>query len=108
MALTREELEAAKTYMRVEGHEGDLAVTACVEAARTYLSQAGVSLPGGDDLRRNLYDLVCHAMALDAYDHRGTELETTVTENPAIRRMLNQLKLTEPPASSSDAGAGEG
>ena len=69
----------------------------CVLAARTYLAQAGVSLPGLESPRRPLYDLVCHALALGSYDLRDPIVSgTIVTENPQLRRALNQLKFTEP------------
>lgn len=91
------ELAAAKAYMRVEGDADDAIVTACVLAAREYLAGAGVALPAPDTPRRALYDLVCHAMALSMYDQRDPVITgTIVAENPQLRRMLTQLKLTEP------------
>lgn len=95
--LSKEELTAAKRYMRVEGDEDDSVVSACVLAAREYLAQAGCSLPGLERPRRPLYDLVCHAMALSSYELRDPVITgSTVAENPQLRRMLTQLKLTEP------------
>lgn len=95
--LPDEELKAAKAYMRVESDADDGVVTACVLAAREYLAQAGCSLPGLESTRRPLYDLVCHAMALSSYDQRDPVITgTIVAENPQLRRMLTQLKLTEP------------
>ena len=45
-------------------------------------------------------------MVLDAWDHRDmTETSGQVMENPAFRRRLNQLKLTEGMVSDSDTGA---
>ena len=94
--LTADELTAAKGYMRPAADD-DAGVTACVLAARTYLAQAGVSLPGLESPRRPLYDLVCHALALGSYDLRDPIVSgTIVTENPQLRRALNQLKFTEP------------
>ena len=96
-ALDANELAAAKGYMRVEGDADDGVVTACVLSAREYLARAGVSLPGLESPRRPLYDLVCHAMALGSYDLRDPVITgTIVAENPQLRRMLTQLKLTEP------------
>lgn len=95
--LSDEELAAAKRYMCVEGDEDDLVVSSLVLAAREYLARAGVSLPGLDSPRRPLYDLVCHSIALGSYGLReDTVTGTSVAENHAMRRMLNQLKLTEP------------
>lgn len=52
------------------------------------------------------YDLVVNAMVLDAWDRRDmTEASGQVTENPAFRRLLNQLKLTEGMVSDSDTDA---
>lgn len=94
-ALTPQELAAAKAYMKVD--DDDSVVTECVLAAREYLAQAGVSLPGLESPRRRLYDLACHALALGDYDERSPEIiGTTVTENRQLRRKINQLKWTEP------------
>ena len=95
--LAPDELTAAKGYMRVEDSTEDGVVTACVLAARAYLAQAGVSLPGLESPRRPLYDLVCHALALGSYDLRGPEVAgSAMAENPQLRRSINQLKFTEP------------
>lgn len=109
MELTREELEAAKAYMRVDGYDDDTVVTQCVIAARAYLTGAGVSLPAPDTHRRSLYDLVCHVLALEAYDRRVMTITgTIVADNPVMCKMLTQLKLTEPSVSKLDTGAGNG
>lgn len=98
------ELAAAKRYMRVDDQEDDEMVTALVLAARGYLARAGVSLPAPECDRRAQYDLVCHAMALSGYDQRDPVITgTIVSENPQLRRMLTQLKLTEP-VSKLDTG----
>lgn len=94
--LSREELEAAKAYMRVDGDEDDLVVTGCLAAARAYMEGAGVSLPPAGTPRRDLYDLVCHSIALGLYDHRDAVSESKFAVNPVLQRQLNQLKLTEP------------
>lgn len=107
--LSPAELDAAKAYLRIEGDEEDQAVTAAVLAAREYLSGAGVSLPSTGGSRRALYDLVCHSLALSTYDRRDPVITgTIVDENPVLRRMLNQLKLTEPAVSNLDTNHGEG
>lgn len=95
--LSADDLMAAKKYMRVEGDDDDGVVTACVLAARGYLERAGISMPGLRSSRRPLYDLVCHAMALGSYDLRDPVITgTIVAENLQLRRMVVQLKLTEP------------
>lgn len=107
--LTAAELEAAKRYLRVEGDADDAVVSTCVLAARAYLDRAGVALPSVGTGRRALYDLVCHAMALSMYDQRDPVITgTIVSENPQLRRLLVQLKLTEPPVSKFDTGDGGG
>lgn len=108
MDLSREELEAAKAYMRVDGDEDDAVVTQCVIAARDYMTTAGVALPPNGTTRRASYDICAHRMALDDYDERMGTAHERAEENPAFRRRLNQLKLTEPPVSNLDTGAGDG
>lgn len=107
MDLSREELEAAKAYMRVDGTEDDVVVATCLSAARAYLSGAGVSLPAPGTPRRASYDLVCHSLALSLYDRRDLTAENAVGENPMMRAMLHQLKFTEP-MSNLDTGKNGG
>lgn len=70
------------------------------QAAVSYMEQAGVSEPEEGAPRRAQYDLCVNAWVLDAWDHRGATSSGggayTVADNPSFRRMLNQLKLTEP------------
>lgn len=108
MELSREELEAAKGYMRVEGEDDDLVVMSCLQAARAYMEEAGISLPASGTPRRASYDLVCHAMALSLYDRRETTTSETVHDNPVLRGMLTQMKLTEPDRSKLDTVETEG
>lgn len=104
MDLTQEELAAAKAYMRVDGDDDDAVVTQCVIAARDYLAGAGVTLPPEGTPRRASYDICAHRIALDDYDERRGVLHEKAEENPAFRRRLNQLKLTESPVSNLDTG----
>lgn len=104
--LYPEELAAAKAYMRIEGDQDDLTVTSCVLAARAYLDGAGVSLPSTDNGRRWAYDLVCHGLALSYYENRG-ETGQPLSDNPGLRRVLNQLKYTEPSVSTLNTEGGE-
>lgn len=103
--LSHEELEAAKRYCRVDDPAEEYVLTQCVLAAREYLAGAGVSLPAWGTSRRALYDLVCHSLALSAFDRRDPVITGSVSDNPVLRRSLNQLKLTEPPVSKLDTGA---
>lgn len=111
MELSQEELAAAKAYMKVDGDDDDAVVTQCVIAARDYMTTAGVALPPSGTLRRASYDICAHRMALDDYDERMGTAHERAEENPAFRRRLNQLKLSEPQGSKLDTGAddsGEG
>ena len=78
------------------------------DAAVGYMSGAGVSEPPEGTPRRAQYDLCVNYLVLDGYNVRTMEYAgIQVTENPAFRRMLNQLKLTEGMVSESDTSAGE-
>lgn len=107
MELTPEELAAAKAYMKVDDDNDDVVVTQCVIAAREYMKGAGIALPPSGMPRRASYDICAHRMALDDYDERLGIVHAKAEENPAFRRRLNQLKLTEP-VSNLDTGSGEG
>lgn len=72
------------------------------DAAVSYMEQAGISEPKEGTTRRAQYDLCVNALVLDAYDRRDVTITGTVSDNPAFRRMLTQLKLTEVPVSESD------
>ena len=67
------------------------------DSAVAYLKDAGVSEPEYGTPRAAQYDLaVCH-MVLDAWERRETSMvASVVSDNPAFRHLLNQLKLTEP------------
>lgn len=73
-----------------------------IQAAVSYLNQAGIAEPERGTPRRGQYDLCLFALVLDAWDSRGASTSGggnyAVTENPSFRRTLNQLKLTEPEA----------
>ena len=102
-ALYPEELAAARAYIRPD-EEDDSAVIAAVLAARSYLEAAGVALPPAGGKRRALYDLVCHSLALSVYDRRDPIIPgAVVSENPVLRSMLTQLRLTQPEGGEHDA-----
>ena len=74
------------------------------DSAVSYMNQAGVSEPDTCTKRRAQYDLCVNALVLDAWDNRSAQSNGQVfSENCAFRRMLNQLKLTEP---VPDSGTG--
>ena len=64
-------------------------------AAAAYMAQAGISEPPVGTPRRSQYDLCVNAMVLDSWDRREISVSGTVSENPAFRRVMNQLKMTE-------------
>lgn len=100
MAAAFEERRAAlMAYCRIDVlEEGEEAVLrALYEGAVEYLAGAGVAQQEGESSRRSLYDLCVNHMVLDGWDNRGSQTaDVTLEENPAFRRMLNQLKLTQP------------
>lgn len=78
--------------------------------AAGYMAQAGVAEPEEGTPRRAQYDLCANALVLDAWDRRDISfVGTSTAENPSFRRLLNQLKLTEPDVSNLDtSGSGGG
>ena len=86
-------------YCRIDAlEEGeDALLQGLYEAAVSYMEQAGVSEPEEGTARRAQYELCVNYLVLDGYDRRDVTITgTIVSENPAFRRMLTQLKLTEP------------
>ena len=66
------------------------------DAAVGYMAQAGVREPPEYTPRRAQYDLCVNYLVLDAWERRETAMvATVVADNPAFRRLINQLKLTE-------------
>ena len=91
-------------YCRIDAlEEGEeLLLQGLYNAAVSYMEQAGVSEPKENTPRRAQYDLCINALVLDGYDRRGAQVEGSVSDNPQLRRMIVQLKLTEPAVSESD------
>lgn len=86
-------------YCRIDAlEEGEEALLqGLYEAAVSYMEQAGISEPEEGTARRAPYDLCVNYLVLDGYDRRDVTITgTIVSANPAFRRMLTQLKLTEP------------
>ena len=109
MALTEERRAALLAYCKLTELADDPEVAAVIpvlyDAAVGYMDGAGVSPPATGTARAAQYDLVVNAMVLDAWDRRDMpEPYGQVRENPAFRRLLNQLKLTEGMVSDSDIG----
>ena len=107
MALTEERRAALLAYCRIDALEDgeDLILQGLYQAAVNYMDQAGIAEPPEGTPRRAQYDLCVNAMVLDGYDRRGARTEGG--DNPVFRRMLTQLKLTEP-VSDSDTGGEAG
>ena len=90
-------------YCRIDSLEdgGELLLQGLYDAAVSYMEQAGISEPTEGTPRRAQYDLCVNYLVLDGYDRREVTITgTIVSENPAFRRMLTQLKLTEPVSES--------
>ena len=97
--LTSERRAALLAYCKLTEFAEDPEVTALLEtlygAALAYMAQAGISEPPEGTPRRAQYDLCVNAMVLDSWDRREISVSGTVSENPAFRRVVNQLKMTE-------------
>ena len=88
-----------------EPDEADLlALNQAWDSAEAYLAGTGVSRPATENAGRlSLWLGVMLPMVLDEYDQRGAQFaEGKLQDNPAFRRKLNQLKLTEPPLSTEE------
>ena len=95
MTEWNDELKARlMAYCRIDAlEEGEeLLLQGLYNAAVGYMEQAGVSEPKEDTPRRAQYDLCVDHLVLEAYDHRGPV--EGAAENPAFRRMLNQLRMS--------------
>lgn len=101
--------DAVKTrlmaYCRIDTLEDgeDLLLQTLYDAAVSYMEHAGISEPQEGTPRRAQYDLCVNYLVLDGYDRRDVTITgTIVSDNPMFRRMITQLKLTEPVVSDSD------
>ena len=98
MALSEERRKSLLAYCRIEQptEEELLTLEGLYDAAVGYLEGAGVAEPQAGTARRAQYDLCVNAMVLRDFDLRDAQVAGTVQDNPAFRRLINQLKLTEP------------
>ena len=111
MNLTDMRKMTLMAYCRIDDRDAEESVLleSLYVAAVAYMEQAGVSEPTEGTLRRAQYDLAINYLVLDAYDQRETAFAgSVVSDNPAFRRILNQLKLTEPVVSDSDTAQVDG
>lgn len=105
MALTDERRRALAEYCRVD--DDDPLLDGFFAAAAGYMETAGVHEPDSGSPRAAQYDLCVNYLVLDMYDRRDVSFAgTVVADNPAFRRMMNQLKLSEP-VSNSGTGSEE-
>lgn len=65
------------------------------DAASAYLDGAGVAEPEEGTQRRKVWEQVVKALVLDMNDRRGTNVDNAARENPIVRQMIVQLKLTK-------------
>lgn len=109
MALSEARRASLLAYCRIEEPTAEelLTLEGLYDAAVGYLEQAGVSEPEEGTPRRAQYDLCVNCMVLRDFDLRAAEVSGTLTDNPAFRRLLTQLKLTELDVSKLDT-SGEG
>lgn len=83
-------LEEVKTYCRIDGDLEDGLLRSLLQAAKDYLTGAGIDEPE-DDVP--LYGLCVKALVLDYYDRRGLTQRPDPYEVPGVRNAINQLKL---------------
>lgn len=98
MALSEERRKTLLAYCRVEEPTAAelMLLEQLYESAVGYMTFAGVSEPTAGTQRRAQYDQCVNYMVLDAFDLREETITgTIVSENPAYRRLLSQLKHTE-------------
>ena len=98
MPMTDERRAALLAYCRIEDPTAEDLITLenLHDAAVGYLEGAGVSLPPEGSSRRAQYDLAVNFMVLRDFDLRDAEVTGAIQDNPAFRRLITQLKLTEP------------
>lgn len=66
-------------------------------SAECYMTSAGVAKPAAEDTGRLAsYDLCVNAIVLDSWDRRDTSVSEELVESISFRRLLNQLKFSEP------------
>ena len=76
--------------------------------AVSQMEDAGVSVPPDGTTRRCKYNQCTKAIVLDSYDNRGSTSASPISDNPAFRKRIMQLKLTEPDLTSGSDASTEG
>ena len=101
MALTTDRMAEIADYCKVEADDTQL--------PGFLLTAAGIlqEEPAAGTLRAEQYLQCIKYLTLDLYDRRDRTLEGSVTDNPAFRGLINQLKMTEDvPNSGTSSGEG--
>lgn len=106
--LTPERQTALLAYCHLTELADDPEVQALIpalyDAAVGYMENAGVAVPESGTARAAQYDLAVNYIVLDSWEHREVSMvATVVADNPAFRRLITQLKLTEPDRQPSTA-----
>lgn len=104
MELTEERRASLLAYCKLtelaDDPEVQLLIPMLYDAAVGYMGGAGVNVPESGTTRAAQYDLCVNALVLDGWERREVSMTgASVVENPAFRRLINQLKLTEPAVS---------
>lgn len=97
MKLTDERKATLIAFCRLDdlSPEDEMLLESFYQDAVAYMTDAGVAQPEPGSARAAKYDHCVNYMVLDSWDNREMLQSGTVTENPAFRRRLNQLKHTE-------------
>lgn len=108
MSMTEERRAGLLAYCRIEEPTSEELRTleTLYDAAVGYLEGAGISQPAPGTPRAAQYDLAVNFMVLRDFELRDAEVTGTIQDNPAFRRLLTQLKLTEPVSNSDTVGEG--
>lgn len=100
MALSEKRMTSLLAYCKLTELADDPEVQELIPviyaSAVEYMAGAGVSEPT-EEGRKASFDLLVNRLVLDAWDRRSIFVTgAAISENPAFRQILNQLKLTEP------------
>ena len=108
MAMTDERRASLLAYCRMDEPTSEelLTLETLYDAAVGYLEGAGISQPAPGTPRAAQYDLAVNFMVLRDFDLRDAEVMGTIQDNPAFRRLITQLKLTEPVSTLDTVGEG--
>ena len=105
MRLPSEQLADIADYCRVDAEDRQL--PGAIAAAKGYMAEAGVSEPEEGTPRAAQYLQCVKYLTLDMYDRRDVSVAGAAADNTAFRRLITQMKLSEP-VSDLDTAPGEG